>query len=245
MWARIKRIFRSIVGWFIELGEDPELILKQNIRDLEDQVPALNENLAMIKAQVTLVKKDLQKLGDKEHELTAKIKAALKNNRRDIALNYATTLEEVRREKGQQNRQLVVAEAASEKAMKVKRAFMLEKERKIQEAKKALSAKRQAEWNNKVVDAMESFKVAGIDATHDEMIDKIERDAAQAEAKMEMAMDSVGTDMIDIEEEAKSLQANETLRQFELEMGMVGDVSAPPEVEGAEKEKTIGERETA
>ena len=59
MWQRIKRIFRSIVGWFIELGEDPEMILKQNIRDLEDQVPALNENLAMIKAQVTLIDKDL------------------------------------------------------------------------------------------------------------------------------------------------------------------------------------------
>jgi phage shock protein A len=244
MWARIKRIFRSIIGWFIELGEDPELILKQNIRDLEDQVPALNENLAMIKAQVTLVERDLVRLRDKDQELTAKIKAALKNNRRDIALNYATTLEEVRREKTQQTRQHLVAKAAFEKAQKVKRAFMLEKERKIQEAKKALSNKRQAEWNNKVVDAMASFKVAGIDATHDEMIEQIERDAAQAEAKMEMAMDSVGVDQIDIERDAQELQANETLRQFEIEMGLVGDVSAPPEEGG--KEKTIGEqRETA
>ena len=48
MWQRIKRIFRSIIGWFVELGEDPVLILKQNIRDLEDQVPALNENLAAV-----------------------------------------------------------------------------------------------------------------------------------------------------------------------------------------------------
>lgn len=244
MWERIKRIFRSIIGWFIELGEDPELILKQNIRDLEDQVPALNENLAMIKAQVTLVEKELAKLKTKENELTAKIKAALKNNRRDIALTYATTLEEVRREKVQQEGQLKVAQAAYEKAQKVKRAFMLEKERKIQEAKKALSAKRQAQWNNKVADAMESFQVAGIDQTHDEMIEKIERDAARAEAKLEMAMDGVGTDMIDIEEDAKALQANETLRQFELEMGLVPEVSAPPEAAESESQKTIGERET-
>jgi len=244
MWQRIKRIFRSIIGWFIELGEDPELILKQNIRDLEDQVPALNENLAMIKAQVTLVEKELAKLNDKESELTAKIKAALKNNRRDIALNYATTLEEVRREKAQQTGQHKVAQAAFEKAQKVKRAFMLEKERKIQEAKKALSAKRQSEWNNKVADAMDSFKVAGIDATHDEMVEKIEREAARAEAKLEMAMDSVGTDMIDIEQDAKTLQANETLRMFEMEMGITTDVSAPPAAD-ADKEKTIGEREIA
>ncbi len=245
MWQRIKRIFRSIIGWFIELGEDPELILKQNIRDLEDQVPALNENLAMIKAQVTLVDRELVKLKDKELQLTAKIKAALKNSRRDIALNYATTLEEIRREIGVQGRQQKVAQMAFEKAQKVKRAFMLEKERKIQEAKKALSNKRQAEWNNKVVDAMESFKVAGIDATHDEMIDQIEREAAQAEAKMEMAMDSVGVDQIDIERDAQELQANETLRQFEIEMGLgAPDISAPPESAGTEK--TMGEqRETA
>lgn len=238
MWQRIKRIFRSFIGWFIELGEDPVLILKQNIRDLEDQVPALNENLAMIKAQVNLVEKDLLKLNEREAELTAKIKAALKQERRDIALNYATTLEEVRREKGQQERQLQHAKTAYDKAQKVKRAFMLTKEQKIQEAKKALSNKRQSEWNQKVADAMASFTVAGIDATHDEMIDKIERDAAQAEAKLEMAMDNVATEHYDIEEDAKKLQANETLRQFELEMGLGADISAPPTSSG--KEKTIG-----
>ena len=241
MWQRIKRIFRSIIGWFIELGEDPVLILKQNIRDLEDQVPALNENLAMIKAQVTLVEKELNRLNDKERELTAKIKAALQGNRRDIALNYATTLEEVRREKAQQERQQQVATAAYDKAQKVKRAFMLEKERKIQDAKKALSNKRQAEWNSKVADAMASFQVAGIDATHDEMIEKIERDAAQSEARLEMAMDNVASEHYDIEQDAKQLQANETLRQFEMELGMPTEISAPPQ--GPGKEKTIGDKQ--
>jgi phage shock protein A len=244
MWQRIKRIFRSIVGWFIELGEDPVLILKQNIRDLEDQVPALNENLAMIKAQVTLVEKDLAKLNARESELTAKIKAALKGNRRDIALNYATTLEEVRREKGAQERQLKIATEGYEKAQKMKRAFMLEKEKKIQEAKKALSAKRQSEWNDKVANAMASFQVAGIDQTHSEMVDKIEREAAHSEAKLEMAMDNLASDHYDVEQDAKKLQANETLRQFEMEMGMHGDISAAPDApQKAGAEKTIGELE--
>lgn len=241
MWQRIKRIFRSIIGWFIELGEDPVLILKQNIRDLEDQVPALNENLAMIKAQVNLVEKELAKLNAKEAEFTAKIKAALKGNRRDIALNYATTLEEVKREKIAQEQQHKVASQAYEKASKMKRAFMLEKERKIGEAQKALSNKRQAEWNKKVADAMQTFQPAGIDATHSEMIDKIEREAAQAEAKLEMAMDNVASEHYDIEQDAKSLQANETLRQFEMEMGLHGDASAPPEP--SDREKTIGKLE--
>jgi len=244
MWQRLKRLFRSIIGWFIELGEDPELILKQNIRDLQDQVPQINENLATVKAQVTLIRKELDRLVQKENDLTAKIKAALKNDRRDIALTFATTLEEVRRERAQQSTQLEVAEASFTKAEKFRKAFLKQIQEKIQEANKALSAKRQAQWQGQVADAMASFQAYGLDATHDEMIEQIERDAAKAEAKLEMAMDTVDAGHVDIEEEVKQLQANETLRAFELEMGLGGDVSAPPAAPET-AEKTLGERETA
>lgn len=244
MWARIKRIFRSIIGWFVDLAEDPELILKQNIRDLQNQVPQINEQIAMVKAQVTLTEKGLKKLEEKEQDLVAKIKAALKNDRRDVALPYAQGLEEVRREKAQQEQQLKVAQAAFEKAKKVREAFMRSMEEKIQESNKALGAKRQAEWQAKVANTMENFAPGGIDATHDEMIEQIERDAALAEAKLDMALDSTNADQLDIEKEAKRMQANDTLAKFEAEMGMTPDVNAAPEA--SEQEKTLGEaRETA
>lgn len=245
MWARIKRMFRAFLGWFISLGEDPEMILKQNIRDMQDQVPRMNENLAMVKAQVTLVEKDLEKLTQKEADLTSKIKAALKNERRDLALPYATQLEEVRREKGQQERQLKLAQQAFEKAKKVRQVFMQQMEAKIQEANKALSAKRQAEWQGRVAGAMENFSSTGVDATHDEMIEQIERDAAHAEAKLDLAMDGVDVDKFNIEQEAKELQANETLRAIEMEMGLGQDINAPPEAESSEKTLGEAQKETA
>ena len=234
MWARIKRIFRSIIGWFIDLGESPELILQQNIRDMQDQIPAMNENLAMMKAQVTLSEKTLKGLHQQEADLTAKIKAALKVNKRDVALNFATTLEEVRKEieSGKQHYQL--AEQAFEKAQKVKATFLRNIETKINAAKKALSNKRQAEWQEKVADAMEQFQVAGIDATHDEMIEKLDQEAAVAQGKLEIALDSVNAVAFDIEQEAQNIQANETLRQFELDMGLTLDISVPPEAPKAE-----------
>ena len=46
MFERFKRMVRSIIGAFIELGEDPELILRQNVKDMQDQVPAMNQNIA-------------------------------------------------------------------------------------------------------------------------------------------------------------------------------------------------------
>jgi len=240
MWARIKRIFRSIIGWFIELGESPELILEQNIRDMHDQIPSMNENLAMVRAQVTLTEKNVNSLKAKEQDLTNKIKAALQVGKRDVALNFATTLEEVRNELAIANKQNEMVQQAFAKAEKVKQVFLSQIQQKTDTAKRALSGKRQAEWQAKVADAMESFKVAGIDASHDEMVRKLEEDAAVAEGKLEVALGNMPD--IDIEKEAQAIQANETLRQFELDMGLASDLSEAPREPGSTERDDLRNR---
>lgn len=239
MWARIKRIFRSILGYFITLGEDPELILQQNIRDMEDQIPAMNENLAIMKAQVTLSQKTLNDLKTKEADLSAKIKAALGAGKRDIALNFATTLEEVRSELAAAQKQHEVANQAFTKAESVKKHFLRTIQQKVDAAKKALSGKRAAEWQAKVADAMQAFQVAGIDATHDDMVRKLDEEAAVSQAKLETALGNLPD--IDIEQEAQNIQANETLRQFELNMGLV-DISAPPAAPESSEDELVREK---
>jgi len=58
MWKRFRRAMRSFFGFFVSSIEDPEMILEQNIRDLNDQVPKMNESIAMIRANVTLLDDD-------------------------------------------------------------------------------------------------------------------------------------------------------------------------------------------
>lgn len=237
MFARIGRIIRSFVGWFIELGEDPELILKQNIRDMEDQVPEMNRSIAMVRANQTLLEKELARLQFQEKDLTAKIQAGLKMGRRDLALNFATTLEQVKRDLSSTQGQLDVAKQSYEKMLKVKTAFLREKDRKTKEALAAIQAKKRATWQAKVADAMEAFTVAGIDATHDDMVRRVEEDAAQKEARLEMALDNVDHQAFEVEEEAKKLQGNALLHQFELQMGLAAPESVP---DAPTSEKTIG-----
>ena len=55
---------RSFIGFFISAAEDPEIILQQNIRDMNDQVPRMNESIAMVKANQTLAQLDLWKNKD-------------------------------------------------------------------------------------------------------------------------------------------------------------------------------------
>lgn len=240
MWNRFKRAMRSFVGFFVSSIEDPELILEQNVRDMNDQIPKMNESIAMVRANVTLLEKENTKYKQEINELTAKVKAAIQAGRDDLAGQYATRLQMEKAALARNEGQLATAKAAYDKALNVKKMFMREKEKKTAEAMAAIRDARRAKWQSKVADAMESFEVAGIDATHDEMIRKVEEQTAINEARMQMALESVDHESVKIEEEAEKLQAAELVKQFKVEMGLsspapVSEVSATPE-------KTIGKK---
>jgi phage shock protein A len=238
---------KSIFGGAISSLEDPKLILEQNIRELNDQVPKMNENIATVKANVMLLQKELKKYESEVADLTAKIKAGIQAGRDDIAEQYALRLQTTRESMERTGEQLKYATAAYDKALQVKKAFMREKERKIAEAKEALRAHERAKWQAKVADTLESFEVTGIDQTHDEMLNRIQEQTAKNEARMELALDSIDTQSLQIEEDAQKIRAHELVKQFKLEMGM-GDTSAArdePELEVPDQDleagtKTVG-----
>ena len=234
MWSRFTRALRSFFGFFISVAENPELILEQNIRDMNDQVPRMNESIAMVKANVTLLEKEEAKYKDEYSQLASKTKAAIQAGRDDLAGNFAVQLEQVKSALARTQGQLTTARAAFDKAMNVKQAFIREKERKTQEAMNAIREHRRAEWQKKVADSLEQFEVAGISQTHDEMVRKIEEETAVNEARMDMALSNVDQQQIKIEEEAEKLRAAELVKQFKAEMGML------PAAAEATPEKTIG-----
>jgi phage shock protein A len=240
MWERLKRLVRSFMGFFISVAEDPELILQQNIRDMNDQVPRMNESIAMVKANATLLEREQAKYQDDIANLTAKVKAAIQANRDDIAGSFAAQLEQTKSALARNQGQLTTARAAFDKAMAVKTAFMQEKDRKTQEALSAIADYRRAQWQKKVADVMEQFNVAGISQTHDEMVRKVEEMTAVNEARMDMAMSNVDQQKIKIDEEAQKLQASELVKQFKIEMGLASPTSSGT---GASAEKTIGGKE--
>lgn len=239
MWQRFKRAIRSFVGFFVSTVEDPELILEQNVRDMNDQVPKMNENIAMVRANVSLLEKENGKLKAEQVELTSKVKAGIQAGRDDLAAQYAVQLEHVRTQLTRNEGQLEAGRAAYEKSLNLKKAFLREKERKTQEAMRAIRDNRRAQWQSKVADALESFQVAGVDATHDEMVRKIEERTALNEARMEMALDSVDHQAVQIEEEAEKIRAQELVKQFKVEMGLGG---GGPIAEPSSPEKSIGKK---
>lgn len=221
-------------GGAISAMEDPKLILEQNIRELNDQVPKMNENIATVKANVMLLQKEHRRYTAEQASLTAKIKAAINAGRDDIAQRYAVQLQGIKDAQGRTAEQLQFAEQAYEKSLQVKKAFMREREKKIQEAKEALRAHERAKWQSKIADTLEQFEVAGVDSTHDEMVRRVNEQTAKNEARMEMALDSIDTESMQIEEDAQEIEAAELVKQFKLEMGMsepaVAETAPSPQI---------------
>ena len=252
IWKRFTRWIKSVFGGAISAMEDPRLILEQNIRELNDQVPKMNENIATVKANVVLLQKEVRRAEREVADITSKIKASIQASRDDLAERYAIQLEKVRDTLDRTKEQLKYASAAYDKALQVKKAFMREKDRKIQEAKDALRAHERSKWQAKVADAMEQFEVGGMDQTHDEMIQRVNEEAARNEARIELALDSFDAESLRIEEDAEHIRASELVKQFKLEMGVGGTDAAKeesPQVELPEGDveqgaKTIGKQRT-
>jgi phage shock protein A len=249
MWKRFVRAIKSLFGGLIHSIEDPKLILEQNIRELNDQVPRMNENIATVKANVVLLQKEQDKYTKSIAELTSKIKSAINAGRDDIAETYALQLEKNREQITVIEDQLEFAQKAYEKALQVKKIFMREKDRKIREAREALRANERAAWQAKIADTLEQFEVGGLDQTHDEMITRLNEKSARNEARMEIALDSIDTKAMEIEVDAERIRAGELVKQFKMEMNAEPGEQAPllksqTESEVAESGKSIGKNRT-
>lgn len=220
--------------------EDPKLILEQNIRELNDQIPQMNENIATVKANTVMIRKEVERYEKNISELSAKIKAAINADRDDLAQGYALQLEKAKENLEQSKQQLNYAEQAYEKAIKVKKAFMREKDRKIKEAREALRASERAEWQARVANALESFEMGGLDQTHNEMVNRVNEETARNEARMEIALESVDTETMEIEASAEKIRAQELVNQFKVEMGK----DTAPKEAGSKKKVDLGEEES-
>src|SRR5690625_5992676 len=140
MFKRFIRAIKSMFGGIVSYIEDAKLILEQNIRELNDQIPQMNENIATVKANAVMSRKEVERYERLLSELTAKIKAAINADRDDIAQGYALQLEKAKENLEQSKNQLSYADQAYENAMKAKKQFMTSNERITKDAREALRA---------------------------------------------------------------------------------------------------------
>lgn len=239
MWQRFTRWIRSIFGGAIEAFENPELILKQAIRDMRDKIPKINQNLAKMRGGLNLLEKEYEDYAAQERKLIARVRAALEAGDESLAADYAIRLKQVQNAKTRTFEQMERAKEAYDKAVEFKQDYMREMNKKMQEAQQAMREHQASKWKAEVAEVFETFEIGDVDSTVDEMMQKLREKTAMAEGKLEMAIESVDMREIEMEKRAEKIEAQELLKQFKVEWGLEStDVETPT------AEKTVGPAET-
>jgi len=218
MWSRIKRLFKAFGNFFVSVAEDPEMILEQNIRDLNAQVPKMNENIALVRANVAVLERERDELRDERDELDSKIQASIRAGRDDLAASFAVQLEALERGEERNQTQLETAQVVYERALQIKQAFMREKERRTRLALDAIRASRRAQLQNQVIGAFEALDVGSSDGGHGEMIRRIQERTALSDARVEVALESSGADLMDIERDAEMIRAKARVEAYKAKL---------------------------
>jgi phage shock protein A len=246
MWNRLKRLFRSIFGGIIESAEDPELILQQLVRDMNDEVPKMRNNVAHVMSTEKRLDREIQANQAKLTEIDNKIKAAIRTGHDDIATTLIGEMQLAQRslETSKQNHEQ--AKAASLKAREFLDNYMSQVRRRQAEAMQLISATRQAQMQEKMAQTMASFQLGDTSQTFDDMREKIANRSAAAEARAELASTSLDARMQNIDRELDNIQAQDMLLAYKQQMGLTPATEKPALGEGApagNSERSLGSAE--
>jgi phage shock protein A len=171
----------------------------------------------------------------------ARIKAALEAGDEKLAGDYAVRLKQVQAGKERNFEQLGKAKEAYDKAVEVKMNYMREMDKKTKDAELAMREHEASKWKAEVAQVFQSFEVADVDSTVDEMTYKLRQKTAMAEGKLDMAMETVDMKDIQMERRAEEIEAQEMLKQLKVEWGMT---SAEPAASTPVADKTVGPAQT-
>ena len=243
MWTRFKRLLRSIFGGIISDAEDPELILQQLLRDMRDEVPKLQSNVAMIMANEKRLNADIEKNQNLVVQLDGKIKAAIRVGEDAIATTLIAQLQTAQRGLETTKQLHGQAKVNSTKAREHLDNYMLQFERKKAEAMQLIASNRQAQMQERVAQTMASFQIGDTSQTFDDMREKIANRVASAEAKAELASTGLDSRMQTIDRSMAEIEAQDTLLAYKQQMGLAPAQPANALGEGApvtNVEKTLG-----
>ncbi|MGH9938710.1 MAG: PspA/IM30 family protein [Blastocatellia bacterium] len=248
MWNRLKRLFRSIFGGIIESAEDPELILQQLIRDMNDEVPKMRNNVALVMATEKRLEREIQANQTSLTEIDNKIKASIRTGHDDIAATLIGELQLKQRSLETSKQNYEQARVASAKAREFLDNYMAQVRRRQAEAMQLISASRQAQMQERMAQTMASFQLGDTSQTFDDMREKISNRSATAEAKAELASTSLDARMQGIDRELANIEAQDMLLAYKQQMGLTPAAEKPALGEGApaaNSERSLGSAERA
>jgi phage shock protein A len=248
MFARLARLLRAWMGFFISMAEDPEVMLQDAIEEMRATMPRLNSVLVATRATVIRLEQERDELRAQERNLTASIQAALRDGSaaaRTVAEEDAIQLQQVRTDLQSTEEQLGAAAKAHEASQLSVDALKAKLKAKIETAQRAVKEHQKSKVLRGAADAIVELQSYGVAATADKFLEQVKQEAAEAKAAVEVATGGIDAQAIERERTARRIKASSILQQFETEMGIarpasVAQSAAPPSVGARTQERSQG-----
>ena len=222
MFRRMMMVFRSFLGLFVRGMENPELMLQQYMDDMKSQVPRMNDTVAEVMKQEIMLRGQVERLQKQTSELDQQVIAAIKLGPQyeEEAKLLLSKMEQAKADLAQTQAMLQTASSASEQAKKGRDDYMRQMQLKIQEAQSALSRVKQAQMQERLSGMMMSFQVGDNSDTLERMTEKIDERAAKAQAKMELATNSVDSRIREVQRATTTASVDAKLLEYKRQLGM-------------------------
>ena len=241
MFARLGRLLRAWVGFFISAAEDPEVMLQDAIEEMRTTMPKLNSVLVATRSTVIRLEEEQVQLSQQDKNLAGAIQAALRDGSaaaRSIAEEDAIQLQQVRTDLASTEQQLLAAQQAHEHAKISVEALKTKLKEKIETSQRALRERKKAVIMKSAADAIVELQSYGVASTADKYLEQIKQEVAESKAAVEIATGGLDTAGIERERTARKLKASSILSQFEVEMG----ISKPAPIKESAVSPSVGSR---
>jgi phage shock protein A len=221
--ARLSRLLKSWIGYFISFGENPEVMLQQSIQEMRETMPRLNQILVQTRAVVIQLEDDVTRNALEEKKLLAETKSLLQEGSpaaRQLAEDKAARLNVVRTDLTSAREKLEGAQKAFDNAGVQVDEMKRRLREKMEEAQRAVQESRRADTLKRASDALVQLEAYGVAATNDEFLGKVRQKSAEAKAAVEIATGGAQVEQAKVERAARQAQAKSLLADLEVEMGL-------------------------
>ena len=220
MFKALARFWRYLVAWVtgkVEQLEDPEVLLDQARREMQETLARNRERAIQAITQKNLLQAEVDKMERKVRELERNAEMALQQGKRDLALQLI-------REKKAQEGALQSLKASLQQAIEtvesVKQAIRRQEEEVRVRTAQALALKarwKQAQIQTAINKALEGITIENLESTWSTADQRAEAEAA---ARQEMASQSLQGRVAALQDAHIDAEAEEELRRIEERMGL-------------------------
>ena len=240
IWRAIKAQFNKLANFF--WTSDPIAQMQYEYDLSVEQLKEGREGLEQYRGLVERVSRQVAKHEKQEATLTAKIKAYLKAGNRERAAQLALDLQRVRSDLGENREQLAMHEKAYENNL-----------RKIKNASKKLNAVREKiqKYDAELKMSRAEAEIAKLSESFDfnlttdfgqiEAVIEDQINLNRGKARVAADLSGEGIEEIAAEEAMEAAMAEEALREFEIDLGLV----TPETAEIEDTPKQLGAQKTA